>query len=77
MIQVEKFLLTVKIIQSDFDIMRKFGIIKSKLARKNQILADADIIIAATSISKCEKLITGNFEHFKRIDGLKIENWIR
>lgn len=77
LIQIEKFLLTIKIIQSDYEIMRIFGELKSKLVQKNLILPDADIIIAATSLSKCKKLITGNIDHFKRIDELKIENWIR
>ena len=75
LMQIEKFLLTVKIVQSDYDIMKLFGELKSKLFKNN--LPDADIIIAATSISKSRKLITGNIDHFKRIDELKIENWIR
>lgn len=74
---VEEFLLTVKIIQSDFSIMRRFGIIKGKLKKKNNLIPDADIIIASTAIEKCEFLVTGNTEHFDRIDDLKINNWIR
>jgi predicted nucleic acid-binding protein len=77
LIQIEKFLLTVKTIQSDYDIMKIFGGLKSKLIKNNLLLPDADIIIAATSLSKCKKLVTGNINHFKRIDELKIENWIR
>jgi predicted nucleic acid-binding protein len=77
LIQVEKFLLSVKIVQSDYDIMKIFGEMKATLTKKNILLPDADILIAATSLSKCNKLITGNTDHFKRIDELKIENWIR
>lgn len=74
---VEEFLLTLFIIESDHSIMKKFGRIKATLKRNNCLLPDADIIIASTTIEKCEFLVTGNIEHFKRIDGLKIENWIR
>lgn len=76
-ILIEEFLLSVGIIESDFEIMKKFGEIKAKLKLKNELLADADILIGATAIVKCQKLITGNFEHFKRIEGINIENWIR
>jgi tRNA(fMet)-specific endonuclease VapC len=76
-ILIEEFLLTVDVIESDLDIMKRFGEIKAKLRRKNEILTDSDIIIGSTAIEKCEKLITGNIEHFKRIDNLRIENWIK
>lgn len=39
------------------------------------ILIDTDIIIGVTVLEKCYKIITGNVKHFKRIDGLEIENW--
>lgn len=53
-----------------------FGIIKSKLYKQKTMITDADIMIAATCIVTCEKLITGNIRHYNRIDGLIIEDWI-
>jgi predicted nucleic acid-binding protein len=41
------------------------------------LVPDADILIAATALSKCSKLITGNIKHFDRFENLIIENWIR
>lgn len=76
-ILIEEFLLTVEIIESDIEIMKRFGEIKANLKVKNEILADADILIGSTALEKCEKLITGNENHFKRIDNLRIENWIK
>jgi predicted nucleic acid-binding protein len=76
-ILIEEFLLTIEIIESDMDIMKRFGEIKAILKRNNELLADADIIIGATAIEKCKKLITGNIDHFIRIDNLRIENWIK
>jgi tRNA(fMet)-specific endonuclease VapC len=55
--------------------MRRFGIIKSELKTSNILLPDADILIAATVLEKCDMLVTGNTKHFERIDGLVIENW--
>jgi len=73
---IEEFLLTINVLQSDNDIMKKFGEIKADLKTNNILLPDADILIAATTLTKATKLITGNIKHFERINGLKIENWI-
>jgi tRNA(fMet)-specific endonuclease VapC len=74
---VEKFLLTVAIIQTDIPILKRFGEIKSDLKKGSRLVPDADILIAATALEKAEALITGNASHFARIAGLKIDNWIR
>ncbi|MBT8364074.1 MAG: PIN domain-containing protein [Deltaproteobacteria bacterium] len=74
---IEEFLLTIEVIHSDIDILRKFGELKAILGSAGNILADADIFIAATTLAKCNMLITGNVNHFRRIEELKIENWIR
>jgi predicted nucleic acid-binding protein len=74
---IEELLLTIEIIHSDMEILRKFGELKAILGSAGNILADADILIAATTLAKCNMLITGNVNHFKRIEELKIENWIR
>ncbi len=74
---IEEFLLTIEIIHSDLEILRKFGELKAILGSAGNILADADIFIAATTLAKCNMLITGNVNHFKRIEELRIENWIR
>ncbi|MBN1997345.1 type II toxin-antitoxin system VapC family toxin [candidate division KSB1 bacterium] len=74
---VDEFLLSVDVIHTDLDILQKFGEIKAVLEIRNLSLADADIFIAATCLSKCKKLITANVKHFDRIENLTIENWIR
>jgi tRNA(fMet)-specific endonuclease VapC len=73
---IEEFLLTLKVIQSDNEIMKKFGQVKLRLYRENILLPDADIFIAATAYMKADKLITGNTKHFQRFPNLVIENWI-
>ena len=74
---IEEFLLTIEVINSDMEILKKFGEIKAKLGSAGNILADADIFIAATALTKCTMLVTGNLNHFRRIEELKIEDWIR
>lgn len=74
---IEEFLLAIEIIHSDLEILRKFGELKATLGKSGNILADADIFIAASVLVRCNLLITGNVRHFRRIDELRIENWIR
>lgn len=74
---VDEFILSIDIINTDIQILQRFGELKADLVKKGNPLADADIFIAATCLSKCEKLITGNSKHFERIENLTIENWIR
>jgi tRNA(fMet)-specific endonuclease VapC len=72
---IEKLLLTVPVIQTDVPILKRFGELKALLKKKNQLLPDADIFVAATALEKAEGLVTGNRKHFERISGLRIENW--
>jgi len=72
---IEAFLLSMEIIQADIPILRRFGTIKGQLERKGTAIADADILIAATTMEKGTRLITGNLKHFDRIPGLVIEDW--
>lgn len=52
-----------------------YGKLKAELESKGQPLDDADLLIASIALSNDATLITNNIEHFKKINGLKIENW--
>lgn len=53
-----------------------FGRFKSKLRYEGRIIEDFDILIASiASVNNCI-LVTNNTNHFERIEGLKIENWL-
>jgi tRNA(fMet)-specific endonuclease VapC len=56
-------------------IMATFGDIKAELQKKEQIIDDMDLIIAATAITMNYTLVTNNEKHFSRIPGLELENW--
>ncbi len=75
--KIEKMLLAFEIIESSIEIEQRSGKIKANLDKKGNLIEDADIFIASTCLEKCETLITGNEKHYSRIQGLKIENWIR
>jgi tRNA(fMet)-specific endonuclease VapC len=72
---IEKLLLSMEIVQTDIAILKRFGKIKAVLQQGGTPISDADILIAAATLEKAERLITGNTRHFERIAGLVLEDW--
>lgn len=65
------------VIPVDQDVVEIFGLLKSKLEKQGLPLDDFDLILGATALTHNLTLVTNNERHFKRIDGLTIENWTR
>lgn len=53
------------------------GEIYAALRREGKLINDADILIASIVKAHDAVLVTNNEEHFSRIEGLRIENWLR
>ena len=53
----------------------RFGTIKSALEQSGSPLDDMDLMIGATTFLGNLILVTNNLTHFRKIDGLRIENW--
>ena len=56
--------------------LRKYGELRYMLEKQGKKIGDMDMFIAATALEEDLILVTGNTEHFERIPGLKIENWL-
>ncbi len=56
---------------------QKYGIIRSELEKKGTIIGSLDMLIAAHAVSINLILITNNESEFKRVPGLKTENWAK
>ncbi len=54
-----------------------YGKIRAELERKGNIIGAYDLQIAAHAISLGAVLVTNNEREFRRIEALKVENWIR
>ena len=56
--------------------LKKYGEIRWQLESKGQKIGDMDMFIAATALEEDLVVVTGNTDHFSRIEGLKMENWM-
>ena len=57
-------------------VIEAFAEIKRSLEIRGERLSDLDLLIASTALSLNYTLVTNNTQHFQRIKGLKLENWI-
>ncbi len=65
------------VLDVDKAVMEVFSDIKAGLQSKGDVLDDMDMLIAATAMTMNCTLVTNNEKHFKKVKGLKLENWTR
>jgi len=69
---LDNLLSSVKILGVNEEICRIFGEENARLRKYGQIIADFDLLIAATCLNHGLKLLTNNLRHFDRIKDLEI-----
>lgn len=60
-----------------FDCIYKYGKEKARLRKSGLIIGDFDLLIGCTATENHLIMVTENIREFKRIKGIKIENWIK
>ena len=65
----------IEIISLGRDSAEIFAMLKAELEKAGNPIDDFDLILAACALSHDLILVTNNVKHFKRIQGLKLENW--
>ena len=53
------------------------GAVRATLERHGQPIGAYDVMIAGHALNRGWTLVTDNEREFRRIDGLKVENWVR
>ncbi len=48
----------------------------AELRRQNQLIGHTDVLIAATAFHHSLTVVTNNQNHFQRISGLPLDNWV-
>lgn len=60
----------------DHEIFDKASEIYADLRQRGELISDADILIAATALTRGLALVSGDAD-FLRIEGITIENWLK
>ena len=72
---LEQFISPLEVAAFDRRATETYGGIRVMLERKGQPIGAMDLLIAAHALSLGARLITNNEKEFKRVPGLRVENW--
>ena len=75
--RVELLLQIINVVALDRDADRFYGQLRMQLEQQGEIIGTNDLLIAAHTLALDAILITDNIRKFKRIKGLKVENWLK
>jgi len=59
------------------EVIVKAADVYAELRERGALIGDADILIGATALVHGLAIATDNEDHFRRIRGLQVENWLR
>ncbi len=72
----EEFCAQNRVLPIDDKVIIQAADIYADLYRRGELIADADILIAASAMANECGLVTNNEAHFRRIAVLQVENWL-
>jgi tRNA(fMet)-specific endonuclease VapC len=73
---VEELLAEIEILPFDSPADVEYAGIRSELERAGKPIGSNDFLIAAHASAVNATIVTANVDEFKRIRGLKVENWL-
>jgi tRNA(fMet)-specific endonuclease VapC len=75
--RVDRLLASFEVAPLARDADTAYAVLRADLERKGQLIGPNDMLIAAHALALDAILVTDNVREFKRVKGLKIENWLR
>lgn len=73
---LEAFLLPLEVAEYGAEAAAFYGKIRAALSRKGTPIGGNDLLIAAHALALGIPLVTNNVREFRRVPGLKVENWV-
>ncbi len=73
---LDQFVTPLEVARFDQEAAAIYGAIRADLEGKGQPIGSMDLLIAAHASSLGVCLVTNNESEFKRVPGLRIENWV-
>ncbi len=71
-----QFLSPLEIASFDREAAAAYGRIRTTLEKKGTLIGSMDLLIAAHALSLAVRLVTNNAREFRRVPGLRVENWV-
>lgn len=72
---LDQFVSPLEIVPFDRAAGTAYGRLRAVLEKKGQMIGSLDLLIAAHAVSRDARLVTHNAREFKRVPGLKLEDW--
>jgi len=72
---LEQFVSPLEIAVFDRPATSVYGKIRALLEKRGRPIGSMDLLIAAHALSLNVRLVTNNMREFKRVPGLRVENW--
>jgi len=75
-IALDKFISPLAVAAFDREAAAAYGRLRAALEQKGTPIGAMDLLIAAHALSLGVRLITNNAREFRRVPGLRVENWV-
>lgn len=73
---LDQFLLPLTVASFDLDAAAKYGVLRTDLEHRGKLIGPLDTLIGAHALALDLTLVTNNEREFRRVEGLRIENWV-
>ena len=73
--RLDAFLAPFDLLSYTAEAVRTYGTIRADLEKRGKVIGPLDMLIAAQALTEELTLVTNNEREFKRIPGLRFENW--
>lgn len=74
---IEALAARLDVVPFDSEAAIHFGQVRAELANSGKLIGPYDLMIAGHARSRGLILVTNNLREFKRVPGLRVENWAR
>ena len=73
---IRTFVRDVAVVPFDEGAAERFAVLAAGLAKSGTPIGVLDTLVAAHALSLGLTVVTNNTRHFRRVPGLKVENWV-
>ena len=72
---LDQFIAPLQVAEFDRQASQIYGRLRALLEERGTLVGGMDLLIAAHAVSLDVRLVTNNVREFRRIPGLRVENW--